>query len=165
MPTRSFGGQQQLKLLLECVPMKISYHLIFNNNACYITSQWHKFRIKNATLYLHILFWHFFVVFIKICVFVIFIFFGWSMKSPQQNINQSETAVGDKKLSEGLYVSEEERRHSIIRKNDTIILALSLSKEPRQHQEKIWFWVTIRLRKTRFTKNKLFAVMFQLYFI
>ena len=59
------------------------------------------------------------------------------MKSPQQNINQSETAVGDKKLSEGLYVSEEERRHSSIRKNDTIIMALSLSKEPRQHQEKI----------------------------
>ena len=165
MPTRSFGGQQQLKLLLECVPMKISYHLIVNNNACYITSQWHKFRVKNATLCLHILFWHFFVAFTKICVFVIFIFSGWSMKSPQQNINQSKTAVGDKKLSEGLYVSEEERRHSSIRKNDTIIMALSLSKEPRQHQEKIWFWVTIRLRKTRFTKNKLFAVMFQLYFI
>ena len=38
------------------------------------------------------------------------------MKSPQQNITQSETAVGEKKLSEGLYVSEEERRHSSIQK-------------------------------------------------
>ena len=42
---------------------------------CYITGQWGKFRVKNATLYLHILLWQFFVVFHqKICVFLSFSF-------------------------------------------------------------------------------------------
>ena len=46
--------------------------------ACYITGQWNEFRVKNAFLCFHILFWHCFVVFHhKICVFLIFIaFFG-----------------------------------------------------------------------------------------
>ena len=44
--------------------------------ACYITGQWGKFKIKNATLYCHLLFWHFDVVFHqKICLFIIFISF------------------------------------------------------------------------------------------
>ena len=44
--------------------------------ACYITGQWGEFRVKNATICLHILFWYFFVVFHhKICVFIIFISF------------------------------------------------------------------------------------------
>ena len=48
-----------------------------------------------------------FLFFIKKSVFVFFIyFFGWSIKFPQQNINQSEIGTGDKKLSEELYVSE-----------------------------------------------------------
>ena len=29
--------------------------------------------------------------------------FWWSIEFPQQNINQSETGIGDKKLSEELY--------------------------------------------------------------
>ena len=40
--------------------------------ACYITHQWGKFRVKNATLCFHILLWHFFVAFYKI----IFIYFS-----------------------------------------------------------------------------------------
>ena len=40
--------------------------------ACYITGQWGEFRVKNATSCLHILFWHFFVVFIKKFVFLSF---------------------------------------------------------------------------------------------
>ena len=49
----------------ESVPLTSSYHPyfldIFKVWACYITGQWGEFRVKNATLYLHILFWHFVV--------------------------------------------------------------------------------------------------------
>ena len=74
--------------------------------ACYIiTDQWGEFTAKNATLYLHVLSWHFFVVFHqKICVLINFIFFWWSIKFRQQNINQSKARIGDKKLSMELYV-------------------------------------------------------------
>ena len=45
--------------------------------ACCITSQWGKFRVKNATLCLHIPLWHCFVVLHqKMCVFIIFISFS-----------------------------------------------------------------------------------------
>ena len=45
----------------ECELLIISYHLYFLRvsvkfGACYITGQWDKFRVKNATLGLHILF-------------------------------------------------------------------------------------------------------------
>ena len=47
--------------------------------ACYIkgffTGQWSEFRVKNATLCLHSLLWHFLVFFIKKIVFIIFISF------------------------------------------------------------------------------------------
>ena len=44
---------------------------------CYITGQWGKFRVKNATLCLHILLRYLFVVFYqKICVFIILISFS-----------------------------------------------------------------------------------------
>ena len=66
--------------------------------ACYITSQWGEFSVKNALLRLHI---HA-VFHQKICVFII-LFFWWSIKFPQQNINQSETEISDKKLSVELY--------------------------------------------------------------
>ena len=58
-------------------------------------------------MFTYILLAYVFVFHQKICVFVFFIyFFGWSIKFPQQNINQSEIGTGDKKLSEELYVSE-----------------------------------------------------------
>ena len=47
----------------------------------------------------------FFLLFIKIFVFYYFHFFSWwSIKFPQQNINQLETIIFDKKLSVELYV-------------------------------------------------------------
>ena len=47
--------------------------------ACYIMGQWGEFRIKNATICLHILFWYSFsvVFYYEICVFIISISFFW----------------------------------------------------------------------------------------
>ena len=58
----------------------------------------------------------FFVVFyLNICVFIIFIsFFDKISFFEQQNINQSETGIDDKKLSMELY--GEERWHYVYRK-------------------------------------------------
>ena len=89
--------------ITECVPLKISFHLYFSASlkfgACYITCHWGKFRVKNGTLYLHILLWQFFVVFHKkICFYNFYSFFWRSIGFPQQNINESETATDDKKL-------------------------------------------------------------------
>ena len=55
-------------------------------------------------LSLHILPWHFVVVFHQKNVFLSFhFFFWWSIKFLQQNINQSETGTCYKKLSVELY--------------------------------------------------------------
>ena len=66
----------------------------------YITGQGGKFRVKNATLCLHILLWHFFVVFHeeKLDFYPFYFFFWWNIKFPQQIINQSGTGTGDNKL-------------------------------------------------------------------
>ena len=64
---------------------------------CYITGQWSHFRVKNATLYLQILFWHFCWFSLQNCVLIIFIF------DAQQNINQSETEICNRILSVELY--------------------------------------------------------------
>ena len=57
---------------MEFVPLTISYHLyflrIFKVEACYITGRWGEFRVKNATLCLHILFWLFFIK--KLCFYI-----------------------------------------------------------------------------------------------
>ena len=65
--------------------------------------QWSEFTVKNTTLYLYILSWHFYQ---KFCVFIIFIpfFDELSIEFPQQNINQSKTGIGGKKFSVELYV-------------------------------------------------------------
>ena len=39
----------------------------------------------------------------KLCFYHFHLFFWWNIKVPQQNINQSETTIGDKKLSMELY--------------------------------------------------------------
>ena len=76
--------------------------------ACYITGQWGEFTVKNATLHVLILFWHFFLFLIKkLCFFRFHFFFLWSIKFPPQNINQSETETGDKKLSVQLYTKNQ----------------------------------------------------------
>ena len=76
-----------------------------------------KFRIENTTSCLYKHFWHFVIVVAvavvvvfhqNICVFIIFIFFNfffwWSIQFSQQSVNQSETGIGDKKLSVKLSV-------------------------------------------------------------
>ena len=61
----------------ESVPLTSSYHPyfldIFKVWACYITGQWGEFSVKNATLYLHILFWYFVVFAQQKNIFIIFI--------------------------------------------------------------------------------------------
>ena len=50
--------------------------------------------------------WHFFLFSIKKFMFLSFsLFFWWSIKFPQQNINQWETGIGDKKLLVELYLN------------------------------------------------------------
>ena len=66
---------------------------------------------KNPTLCFHLLFLAFFVVLHnKICVFVIlFLFFKWSIKFPQQSINQSKTGLDGAKLFAKLYAKRQHR--------------------------------------------------------
>ena len=91
----------------ECVPLAIFYHLSFLR----ISKVWsmvhhgsvgwvQKFRIKNASWCVHIIFWHVFAVFHqKNCFYhFFFFFFWWSIKFRQQNSNHSETRIGEKKL-------------------------------------------------------------------
>ena len=74
--------------------------------ACYFMGQWGEFTVKNTTLYLNILSLHFFFVFHqkKLCFYRFHFFFWWNTKFLQQNINQPETGIGDKKLPVELYV-------------------------------------------------------------
>ena len=83
-------------------------------DVCYITGQWEKFRIKNATLGFQILFCIFVLFFIIKFVFLSFSFL-FMMKYLvydevldevflQQNINQSKTRIVDQKLSVELYL-------------------------------------------------------------
>ena len=74
--------------------------------ACFITSQQGEFIGKITASYFHKILWRFFVFYQKMFVFIYFIsFFWWSIAFPQQNINQSETGIGDKILSVQLYVT------------------------------------------------------------
>ena len=70
--------------------LTISYH-----------ESWGEFRVKNAALcmFKYTFLASFIVFHPKITVFITSIFFWWSIKFPQQKINQSETGIGDKKLS------------------------------------------------------------------
>ena len=73
--------------------------------ACYFMGQWGELTVKNTTLYLNILSWHFFcfVLHQKICVFIVFISFFDEIPS-FCNINWPETGIGDKKLPVELYI-------------------------------------------------------------
>lgn len=62
---------------IQCIPLTISDQVYFLRvtkfGACYNTGQWGEFKIKNAALWFHILFWQFFVLFHhKICLFSFF---------------------------------------------------------------------------------------------
>ena len=72
--------------------------------ACYITGQFGVIRVKNDTFCLYVLFWHFLMFFIKEFVFLSlsFLFFD-EVSNFRNNINQSKTGIGDKKLSVELY--------------------------------------------------------------
>ena len=63
------------QLSLECVRLTKWHQYIFSVSLKRQWGQWGEFRVKNATICLHILFWYFFVVFHhKICVFIICLF-------------------------------------------------------------------------------------------
>ena len=95
-------------MIIFIVPLTISYHLYFlwKFRACYITGQWPEFTVNNATLYLRKLSWYFFVFFLFFCFYHFNFLFWWSIEFPQQNISQSETGIGDRKLSVELCVIE-----------------------------------------------------------
>ena len=63
-----------------------------------------EFKVKNATYYVCIYFFGIFVLFFikKLCFYIILI--SWlSNKFSQQDVNLSESRIGDKKCSVGLY--------------------------------------------------------------
>ena len=64
---------------------------------CYTMDKWGEFTVKNATLFLHMLSWHFLLFFIQksFCFYHFHFFFWWSIEFLQQIINQSETGIGD----------------------------------------------------------------------
>ena len=90
----------------ECVPLTISCHLHFLRISK-VSSMLHhgpvgRVHIKEC-------------YFIFICTFLFFFFllffikkkcFWWIIEFPQQNIKQSETGIGDNKVSLELYVSQ-----------------------------------------------------------
>ena len=92
---------------IEPVPVNPSFKFFsvsLKFRACYITGQWGEFTVKNASLYWDILSWGSFYCFHQKIVFIIFVSFWWSIEFLQYNTNQSETGIGDKKLSVELYV-------------------------------------------------------------
>ena len=75
------GGDSQQHIDLshiECVRLRKYDQYIFSVSlkfgACYITSQWVKFTVKNAIICLHIFFWYFLLFFIIKFVFLSFLF-------------------------------------------------------------------------------------------
>ena len=63
-----------------------------------------KFRVKNTTFVYTHFFGIFLLLFIKKNYVLSFsVLFLWTIKLPQQNINQSEIGIGDEKLSVELY--------------------------------------------------------------
>ena len=65
---------------VECVPLTVFYNLYFPSvslkfRAYYITGKCGEFTVKNATLYLYIIPWHFFCFHKKISAFIIFVSF------------------------------------------------------------------------------------------
>ena len=74
---------------------------------CYNTGQLPELRVKNATLYLHILFWHVFVAFHqKICVFTIFISFYDKVSNLRNKILTNQKRMFGEKLSLELFDAE-----------------------------------------------------------
>ena len=68
--------------------------------AYYITGQWGEFIKKCYVILLYAFLAFFFLLFLVKFVFLLFSFlFWWSIKFPQQNINQSETWIGGFQLS------------------------------------------------------------------
>ena len=91
--------------------MTISYHLYFLRilKACSMIHHGAARQDQGEECYFMFIynFSHFLVVFHQKFVFLYYFcfFFWWSIKSPQQNINRSETGTGDKKLSVELHVT------------------------------------------------------------
>ena len=94
----------------ECFPLTISYHLYFLR----VSKVWsilhnrsvERFESKEFYYTFAYTLVEFFCCFSAnhMCFYYFNFFFWWSIKSPQQNINQLETGTCDKKLSVELYV-------------------------------------------------------------
>ena len=97
-----------VKVYLSDKTMPLLYFSVsLKFGACYITGQWGEFRVKNATLCFHLLFWDFPCCFspYNLGLYHFHFFLWWSIKFPQHNINQSETGIGNLKLPVELYVN------------------------------------------------------------
>ena len=94
----------------ECVPPTISYHLCF---LC-ISKVWSMLHqgsvgassVQRMLLYVYIYFCCCCFPSKKLCFYHFHFSFWWSIKFPQQNIHQSETRIGDRKLWLELYVAQ-----------------------------------------------------------
>ena len=91
----------------ECVPLTISYYLHFPR-ICKAWSMFHHGSLgwvlsKEYYFVFTYNFLTFFFCFSSKIFFDFYSFFWQSIKFPQQNINQSETGIGDMKLSLAMY--------------------------------------------------------------
>ena len=106
--TYIFLGFSWTCMLRECFHAQSLVTYIFSVSlkfgACYI-SQWGELRVKNATLCLHLFFGIVSCCFSSRnwCFYHFHVFFWWTIKFSQQNINQSELGISNKKLSVELY--------------------------------------------------------------
>ena len=94
---------------LECVPLTISYYLYFLRISKVWSMLYHgsvgPVQSKNSYFMFTYTLFGIFCCFSskKMCFYNFHDFFRWNIKFPQQNINQSETGIGHKKLSMELY--------------------------------------------------------------
>ena len=95
--------------------------------ACCIKHQWGEFTVKNPTLHLHILSWHFFCLSSKNLCHHFHFFFWWGIKFPKQNIKQLETRIGDKKLSVELYVRKKKLKTKFVSRLRNLLNMILLS--------------------------------------
>ena len=95
---------------MECVPLTISHHLYFLRISKVSSMLLHgsvgRVHSKEYHFIFKYTFFTFFFVFHqkKLCFYRFHFFFWWNTKFLQQNINQPETGIGDKKLPAELYV-------------------------------------------------------------
>ena len=73
----------------------VSFSVSLKFGACSSTDQWSEFRAKNA---FHIFICNFLLFIVKFEFLSLSFLFWWSIKFPQQNINQPEARICDKTI-------------------------------------------------------------------